>query len=291
MITIILLLLVLDVALRLLKDYPNLVAEVIENVNENVPGESRKVSVLVALAKLHSSFPSGSGFGGLLQQFIYDNLIVGKEFQNNYGIPESNIAKFVSSGTFGDDRNLHTSSSAKRWSVAGFDIPLEKLLDFEYRLVLFFKSQNIVGTREIYDEKYAHYEVLGILKHFSQNIGKFSYEQLIKASAHEAMLYAAENGIVEFVNAMREANPDLLSVTDNNGRGIFWYAIQNRRLKVFQLIYFLKGLEKEMFRYRTDVLGNNLLHTAALLVSSSNRNGRLSPAMHIQTEIQWFTVY
>lgn len=73
MITIILLLLVLDVALRLLKDYPNLVAEVIENVNENVPGESRKVSVLVALAKLHSSFPSGSGFGGLLQQFIYDS--------------------------------------------------------------------------------------------------------------------------------------------------------------------------------------------------------------------------
>lgn len=60
--------------------------------------------------------------------YFFTDLIVGKEFQNNYGIPESNIAKFVSSGTFGDDRNLHTSSSAKRWSVAGFDIPLEKLL-------------------------------------------------------------------------------------------------------------------------------------------------------------------
>jgi hypothetical protein len=102
------------------------------------------------------------------------------------------------------------------------------------------------------------------------------------------MLYAAQNGIIEFINAMREANPDLLSVTDNSGRGIFWYAILNRRLHVFQLIYFLKGLEKEMFRYRIDAFGNNLLHMAAYLDPSSKRNARSAPATQIQREIQWF---
>ncbi|MCI65249.1 hypothetical protein A2U01_0086507, partial [Trifolium medium] len=35
------------------------------------------------------------------------------------------------------------------------------------------------------------------------------------------MIYAAQNGVYAFINGMREAIPDLLSVTDNNGRGIF----------------------------------------------------------------------
>jgi len=137
--------------------------------------------------------------------------------------------------------------------------------------------------------KYSHYEVLAILKYFSESIEGFDDLQLRQASAHEAMLYAAQNGIIEFINAMRGVNPGLMSTLDNSDGGILWYAIKNRRQKVFQLIYFLNGLEKDMFRYRTDAFGNNLLHVAALLDSSSKRN-RSAPAMQIQRETQWFEV-
>ncbi|PNX60961.1 ankyrin repeat protein [Trifolium pratense] len=101
------------------------------------------------------------------------------------------------------------------------------------------------------------------------------------------MLYAAKNGSVEFINAMREVNPDLLSVTDNGGRGIFWHAILNRRQDVFQLVYFLNGMEKDMIRDHSD---NELLHMAAVhfVPSSSFDNDILSPVMQIQRELQWF---
>jgi hypothetical protein len=128
------------------------------------------------------------------------------------------------------------------------------------------------------------------MKYLIQNLKGFNGLGLRQASAHEAMLYAAQNGIITLINAMRNANPYLLSVTDNRGRGILWYAILNRRRSVFQLIYSLNGLEKEMIKYRTDSVDNNLLHMAALLVPSSIRGGRWGPAMQVQREIQWFKV-
>jgi len=45
-----------------------------------------------------------------------------------------------------------------------------------------------------------------------------------------------------------------------------------------------------MIGYRTDSFDNNLLHMAALLVPSSNRDGRWGSAMQTQREIQWFKV-
>jgi hypothetical protein len=52
------------VALKLLNSYPDLFTEASE--------KSSKLSVLVALAKVPHSFPTGSGFGPL-DQFIYDS--------------------------------------------------------------------------------------------------------------------------------------------------------------------------------------------------------------------------
>ena len=138
--------------------------------------------------------------------------------------------------------------------------------------------------------KYSHYQVLEILKYFSESIQGFDDKQLREASAHEAMLYAAENGIIEFINAMWEANHDLLSVVDNSNRGIFWYAIQNRRRNVFKLIHSLNGLEMEMFANQKDTFGSNLLHTAGYFDPLSNRGSRSGPAMQIQKEIRWFKV-
>jgi len=64
----------LDVALNLLKRYENLVREASspKSVNKDLPGESSESSALVALAKLHHSFPSSNRFS-YGEQFIYDS--------------------------------------------------------------------------------------------------------------------------------------------------------------------------------------------------------------------------
>jgi len=82
---------------------------------------------------------------------------------------------------------------------------------------------------------------MGILSHFCRSIEEFDDLKLREASAYDAMLYGAQHGIVEFINAMRGANPDLLAAVDSCDRGIFSYAILYRKQNVFQLIHCLHG--------------------------------------------------
>jgi hypothetical protein len=148
----------------------------------------------------------------------------------------------------------------------------------------------VSGISRIYYLKHAHYTIMGVFKYLMQNIKGFNDLGLRQASTHEAMLYAAKNGTIQFINAMREVNSDLLSVTDDSGRGIFWHAILNRRQEVFQLVYFLNGLEKDMFRYHSDSFDNELLNMAALFVPLSSYNHILCPVTEVQREWQWFQV-
>ncbi|PNX95409.1 ankyrin repeat protein [Trifolium pratense] len=101
------------------------------------------------------------------------------------------------------------------------------------------------------------------------------------------MLYAAKHGIIEFINAMREAKPALLSAVNSCNRGIFSYAVLYRKQNVFQLIHCLPG-RKEMFRYSIDAFGNNMLHLAAHLGPPSDRHSRSGAALQMQRETQWF---
>lgn len=66
-----------------------------------------------------------------------------------------------------------------------------------------------------------HSLVLEILSCLYQRIQEFTESELEEASAYDAMLQAAKNGITEFIGAMRKANPDLLWAIDKNKRGIF----------------------------------------------------------------------
>jgi hypothetical protein len=59
---------------------------------------------------------------------------------------------------------------------------------------------------------------------------------------------------------------------------------------VFQVLYCLNGSQKEVIRYRIDTFGNNLLHMAAQLGTSSDRYSRSGAALQMQREIQWFKV-
>jgi len=145
------------------------------------------------------------------------------------------------------------------------------------------------GVRRIYELKYSHYEVIGILCYFYESIREFESLPLKDALAYESMLHGAEHGIIEFINAMKEANLDLLTAIDICERGIFSYAILYRKENVFQLILSLNR-RSEIFRNRIDIFGNNLLHLAAQLGPSSDRDSRSGAALQMQREIQWFKV-
>ncbi|PNX98342.1 ankyrin-like protein, partial [Trifolium pratense] len=304
-----------DVALKLLKRFQNLPDESygftdhkllrrresfsLPNQNSKpVPqleSSSVKFSVLMELAKMPSVFPSGTQYGHL-RQFIYNHLSVDRKFSEDYGITE--ITNFVQKVTSVDKRQLKTSTNRP---LSRYDKVLI-VLDFLATLVsglhlwrilceiayLFGKTlKRLYGISEIYEQKCTHYQVIGILSYFSRSIGKLNGQQLKDAYAYEAMLYAAEHGIIEFINAMREAKPALLSAVNSCNRGIFSYAIQYRKQNVFQLIHCLNG-RKEMFRYSIDTFGNNMLHLAAHLGPPSDRHSRSGAAMQMQREIQWF---
>ncbi|PNY17156.1 ankyrin repeat-containing protein [Trifolium pratense] len=104
------------------------------------------------------------------------------------------------------------------------------------------------------------------------------------------MLQAAKHGNIEFINAMRNANPDLLwAAIDKNKRDIFSHAILNRRKVVFQLIHdeTVNG-RKEIVRCRVDAFGNSLLHLAGKLGPLSDLHRRSGPALQMQRELLWF---
>ncbi|XP_045813963.1 uncharacterized protein LOC123907657 isoform X2 [Trifolium pratense] len=308
---------IFDVALRLLKRYEELPRESLSLYNFSVPKLLReslslpiqnldldlilqrypdKFSALVALAKMPSLFPSGSQFG-LREKLIYNILSVEMEITDNYGFHDS--ARFVRLVTSDVERSL-PKTSTKCWSISYFFRQVLNILFLPvnvlgrllwllaYMSVHIFKYLNIFGIRKIYDQKYTHYEVLLILSQLCTVIKEFNYSELREASTYEAMLHAAQNGIIEFINAMKDVNPDLLSAIDNRHRGIFWYAIVNCRQNVFRLIYSLNGSRKDMILNGIDAFGNNLLHTTAQLGSSSDSYNRSGAALQMQNEIQWF---
>jgi hypothetical protein len=124
-----------------------------------------------------------------------------------------------------------------------------------------------------------------------QRIQKFKESELREASAYDAMLQAAKHGNIEFIDAMRKANPDLLWAIDKNKRGIFSHAILNRQKVVFKLIHdtTVNG-RKEIVRCRVDAFGNSLLHLAGNLGPSADLHRRSGPALQMQREILWFKV-
>ncbi|XP_014519691.1 uncharacterized protein LOC106776734 [Vigna radiata var. radiata] len=143
------------------------------------------------------------------------------------------------------------------------------------------KSKNI---QDVFGQKN---EFLQILRYYKDIVSKLNSSQLRDYLVYDAMLEAAKHGNVEFINAMWEANHDLLWAMDNHGRDIFSYAVLHRKHNVFQLMHTLCG-NKDIINYSTDMFGNNLLHLAARLGPLSDLNLRPGAALQMQREIQWF---
>eukprot|EP00256_Glycine_max_P051251 XP_014617212.1 uncharacterized protein LOC102663989 [Glycine max] len=140
------------------------------------------------------------------------------------------------------------------------------------------------GIRKL---SYTHYQVQEILRHLKNMVAKLNNRQLIEASVYDAMLDAAKHGIVEFIEAMREANHELLWALDSHKRGVFSYAVLNRKQDVFQLIHTVNG-RRDIIKSRKDRFGNNLLHLAGHLGPSSELSQTPGAALQMQREYKWF---
>ncbi|XP_029127537.1 uncharacterized protein LOC109800452 isoform X2 [Cajanus cajan] len=304
---------IFDVALRLLESYLDL---------DQLPPESLTdcFRALHTLTKMPSAFLSGCQFG-LRQKFIYYILRVGKKFQHNEGrrhktnFPDIFLWRqfyFSYDWTLSMDISFNKDMNIDSLSCGGLThsgepksywcrfcrpvlnvllLPVKLLsglvLEIVYVFIQIFKFLHMFGIREIYEQKCTHIVVRQILWYMKRSVEKLNNSQLEKALVYDAMLHAAKHGIVEFIDAMTEANHDLLWAKDSHDRGIFSYAILHRKQKVFQLIYSLNG-RKDIIKYRTDVFGNNLLHFAGHLGPSSDLNRRPGAALQMQREIQWF---
>ncbi|TKY65557.1 receptor-interacting serine/threonine-protein kinase 4 [Spatholobus suberectus] len=142
--------------------------------------------------------------------------------------------------------------------------------------------------QKIHEKKMDHYLVLEILNCLCKRLPKMISEELHEASAYDAMLQAAKNGITEFIKSMKDANPDLLLAMDESKRGIFAHAIVNRQEEMFQLIHDIRS--KEIITSVEDALGNNLMHIAAEIGPSRYLDGISNAALQMQRELQWFHV-
>ncbi|KAK2373760.1 hypothetical protein P8452_46691 [Trifolium repens] len=272
---------IFGVALSLLQQFPHLPLA--------HKSKSDGVQPLYALARMPSMFPSGSKYG-FIRRFLYKILrLPEKKVQNLYG-----IAVIVTNGSL-HEKQIKTSFTGRifGWMFNILKISQVQLLG---RLVIhvYMSFQDLVisnlsGIREIYNKKMTHRLVLEILNCLYQRIQKFKESELREASAYDAMLQAAKHGNIEFIDAMRKANPDLLWAIDKNKRGIFSHAILNRQKVVFQLIHdtTVNG-RKEIVRCRVDAFGNSLLHLAGNLGPSADLHRRSGPALQMQREILWF---
>ncbi|KAL4313727.1 hypothetical protein AHAS_Ahas15G0014000 [Arachis hypogaea] len=239
---------IFDVALQLLLQHPG----------DELPltHELECLRPLKALVHKPSAFPSGTRFGIL--HWIYDYLEVHDEKVSS--VPR--------------DKGPSMRTLADRLLAPIHLFIQNSLLKFP-------------GIKKIYKMKKTHLRVDQILSCLGKKVTDLDGSQLRNASAYDAMLEAAKNGTIEFIELMKKENSDLLWAVDRNKRGIFSHAILNRKKNVFDLIHDVHG-RKEIVLSGTDKFGNNLLHLAAQLGPSSALADRSGAALQMQSEIQWF---
>lgn len=118
-------------------------------------------------------------------------------------------------------------------------------------------------------------------------------KQMQEGIVQQAILQAVEQGNVEFVRKMCEANPMLLAISDGKGKSLFQFSIECRQEKVY---CFLFGSMPETIRKSVesgaDKFGNSTLHSAASLssIAIAQLNHIQGAAMQLQRELQWFKV-
>ncbi|XP_050133578.1 uncharacterized protein LOC126609711 isoform X27 [Malus sylvestris] len=149
------------------------------------------------------------------------------------------------------------------------------------------KIVQILGIKRIYEMKIVQVNALAFLKLICEEINKdFDMQQMNYPSVRSAIFLAVRRGNVEFVTHMCKANPELLMIGDDRGRGLFHVAIECCQEKIYNLIYGIST--KDTITNFVDVYNNIMLHMAGLLSPSAQLNQIPGAALQMQRELQWY---
>ncbi|XP_052203788.1 uncharacterized protein LOC127809127 [Diospyros lotus] len=243
-----------DVALDLVQKFPDLAITVLKEP----PG-----GTLNTLATRHTAFPSGTHLS-FWQRWIYLCIPI-----RSHGAPNcSDIEAYSGRSTDQENsiiRGLRHSYEVA-WDVLKFVVPC---------------------TKTIYEIKLKHAQVLELLSCISCQISALSHSQIENSELFQAIFNAVKHGVVEFVEEMLIAYPDIIWVLDEDSRNIFLYAVLQRREKIFNLLHKM-GPKRNMIATSLDKDDNSILHHAAMLSPSSHLDRISGAALKMQRELQWF---
>ena len=108
-------------------------------------------------------------------------------------------------------------------------------------------------------------------------------------TSYTPLLIAASKGIVEIVDNMIEANPQVIEHTSSDAQNILHVAISHRKKEIFQRIKEMETIMTRRLASRIDKDGYTILHHAA---DTKNYDGghQPGPAFQLQEELKWFKV-
>ncbi|VVB13237.1 unnamed protein product [Arabis nemorensis] len=143
--------------------------------------------------------------------------------------------------------------------------------------------------KKIEELKERHSQAHKLLQKMCKAVQVMFKDESWKATVHEALLEAVENGNEEFFTEIIKHNPRLLWISEaNSRRNLFQLAVKFRKEKIFNLIYGLDDRKVKLLR-SCDQNNNNILHIVAYLSPRPDHLSKISgSALKMQRAIQWY---
>ncbi|KAI3898811.1 hypothetical protein MKW92_023374 [Papaver armeniacum] len=243
-----------DVALDVLQRYPQLATA----------RDSEGMSIIHALAKKPSAFPSGNRYG-FLQQLIYTSIPV----ELDYLFRDS-------------ERSQHSIQIDSEPNVQNF-IKVK-----EHGRVWKALARLVPGVKQIHKNKVMHVQVMELLKVICPRMSNLNVQQISDAGAFHAIFYTTRFGIIEYFKEIINSCPHLMHsiYDDKGGIGLLQEAVLARQHNIYNFIS-QTGAMNDMVLRASDTM-NNTLHLAGFLAPPSQLEKVSGAALQMQREIQWF---
>ncbi|KAL0008118.1 hypothetical protein SO802_009620 [Lithocarpus litseifolius] len=139
----------------------------------------------------------------------------------------------------------------------------------------------------LYEMKLTHVQSNELLSRMKEQISISNIQQIRTGCVHEAVVRATGEGIFEFVSEMVKADPQFVFSRTAVSSNIFSAAVQNRRAKIFSLIYGFYT-KSNLASTPDSSYGNSLLHMAGMSAPSTSLDHIAGAALQMQRELQWF---
>ncbi|CDP00887.1 unnamed protein product [Coffea canephora] len=152
----------------------------------------------------------------------------------------------------------------------------------------------VAVIREVSKIKERHLQALGIVEFVCEQLKKEedtnSVQEYFIPDNHTPILHLAiEQGAFKLVEECLNHFPDLIWYADRKTELLLLHAaVEHRQVKIFNHIIDLIGNNTKAFAELQADKGNNILHLAAKLASTSQVASVPGPAFQMQLEFQWF---